>query len=128
MKTSEVRIEVVDDVVVSHATRGTLSDDDLQRIVSACCASNVRKYLSITDGEIVVNAKQRAEAKKLAHVQIVAVIDSPLMRGVITALSWFGVKVSAFAPNQLEQAIDRLEVSRTSRARIVAWIAGAANV
>lgn len=120
---AKVFLEVVDDVVVSYATPGTLADEDLTRIVEACCADSTRKYLSVSVGEIMVTAKQRAEARKLSRVRIAAIIDSAVMRGVVTALSWFGVKIAAFAPDRLEHAIAALEVSPGQRVRILALLA-----
>jgi hypothetical protein len=47
---------------------------------------------------------------KASSVRGAVLTDSVLARGGVTALGWFGVTISAFPPQQLEQALDYVEI------------------
>jgi hypothetical protein len=47
---------------------------------------------------------------KANSVRGAVLTDSVLARGGVTALGWFGVTISAFPPQQLEQALEYVEI------------------
>lgn len=108
MTASRVLIETCGETVVSYATPGQLMDRDLERLMSACTAHGVKKYLSYSEGVIMVNAEQRSRSKALLGREVIAIIDNPILRGVATVLSWFGVSVRVFPPSRIEEAIHDL--------------------
>ena len=56
---------------------------------------------------------------KLLHVSLLT--DSNLARGVVTALSWVGGNYTAFAPDQLDQALAALAIKASTPSRSGAW-------
>ena len=69
-------------------------------------------------GETKLSPKQRVEVQAWQErhgTPSVVVTDSMLARGVAKALSWFGVKITAFARRDLDRALDcRRELPRAT--------------
>jgi hypothetical protein len=70
------------------------------------------RILAITDGG-GPDAIERAEFLKYigqTKVPIAVVSDAIVVRGIVTALSWFNTNIHTFAPTQFEAALRHLEV------------------
>jgi hypothetical protein len=66
--------------------------------------------LAITDGA-APNARQRAQATDFAHELRTAVLSTDrIARGVVTVFSWFNAPMKAFAPHEIIQALNYLDV------------------
>jgi hypothetical protein len=69
------------------------------------------------------NAKQRARAREVigeVPITVAVVSDDPLVRGVVTAFSWFHPRMRAFAFNEgagLREALKYLQVDDALAAR-----------
>jgi hypothetical protein len=61
-------------------------------------------------GELQALCKQRGHAPKTAVVAIGIVV-----RGMVTAVSWFNPNIKAFAPNQFTGALEYLGLSRAAQ-------------
>lgn len=119
---SKVQIERVGGTIISYATSGKFSDEDLDRLIKYWIQPGVFRYFAYNEGSIEISPKQRDEAKNnLRGIQVVAIVESAVMRGVVTAFRWIGLPVAAFSPAKLDEAIgslglskdDALEVTRT---------------
>jgi hypothetical protein len=99
----------VGDVVVSFTGPGEINDLLWGRYVEALAADGVRVALAMTaDDAAGLSATQRKVASDALQTRgrsAVAVTNSRITRGVITAASWLGVKVRGFSWDQLEEAI-----------------------
>jgi hypothetical protein len=72
--------------------------------------SQVQRVLVFTAGG-TLNAKQRADIERLlGKVRISILTNSIVARGTVTALSWFGISVAAFAHDQVTRAMDYIGV------------------
>lgn len=118
MTASKVLIETCGETVISYATPGDLMDHDLDRLMRACTAIGVKKYLSYSEGMISVNAAQRSKTKALLGREVVAIIDNSFLRGVATVLAWFGVSVRVFPPSRVEEAIRALNLNDDESATV----------
>jgi hypothetical protein len=92
-------------------------------------------------GEVIViltddtklSPKQRAEVQAWQErhgTPCVLVTDSMVARGVAKALSWFRVKITAFAQRDLDRALDRAQVRASDRAaakELIARLTAALN-
>src|SRR5687767_3692798 len=66
-----------------------------------------------------LSPKQRAEVQAWQErhgTPSVLLTDSLVARGVAKALGWFGVKITAFARRDVDQALDRAKVTASDRA------------
>ena len=99
-------------VFVAHR-KGRLDDSDFGHFLEDLLPqSNVQR--------VVVRASDgapRADHRALLlhwfnanSVRGAVLTDSVLARGGVTALGWFGVTISAFPPDQLEQALNYVEL------------------
>lgn len=59
--------------------------------------------------------KSAADILKGRAIPVAIVSHNPVMRGVVTALSWFNPKVRAFAPEALGAAMKYLEIADPKR-------------
>lgn len=97
------------------------SDEDWAAYVQFCkqLPKSCRKTLAMTKGG-GPNPKQRKvlQEEYLKHfvhdkanpMKVAVITDSPLLRGVVTALNWFNPNTVAFAPSALEEAFRYLGV------------------
>ncbi len=72
------------------------------------------------------NTAQRAKLNALfgsAHPRIAVLTPSPLARAAGTAIRWFNPEVRIFGPDEIERALDHLEVSRAERAALTETLA-----
>ena len=102
-------------IVTLHHPTAAPSDEDVERmlavLLSQDAAGNQVKQLVFTDGP-ALSTKQRqrvSAAAAQAKSPLVAVVSgSTMVRGVATALAWFGVSIRGFPPDALTHAISYL--------------------
>lgn len=124
MVMSKVLFERVGEVIVSYCTDGVLDDADGKRLKDACVSSNVRKFISISDGNTTTTSTQRSESIEALKGMdvIVLVTDSIIVRGVATMLNWFDVKVKSYSNAETRQAISALDISQNEQERVAAVV------
>ena len=79
---------------------------------------DMMKYLIITDGgapttkqRMILNEKLSEYVRGRQHLFRSAIVTgSTLVRGVVTAISWFNSGICAFSPQHLEDAMNYLEI------------------
>jgi hypothetical protein len=84
----------------------------------------VRGVLVIAIGT-KLTPSQRADVErfnKSKQAGSAVLTDSVVTRGVVTALSWFGVPIKAFAPSQLASALEFLSVPSDQRQETAAVV------
>jgi hypothetical protein len=75
----------------------------------------VRRLLVYTAGG-APDAKQRAQAEKeFGQLRVAVLTDSVLARGVVTALRWLGMPISAFPADQVVRAMEDIGVPSAER-------------
>ena len=111
-------------LVLQGAGRPTDGEVNLHIDEAVAMASSVRAVLVIADGPDAAgpDAGQRARMARagLLRIPTAVVTESVLARGVMTAVSWLGAPIRAFAPEHLFRAFDFLKISGPVRARIPA--------
>lgn len=78
--------------------------------------AKLRGNLVVAPPRATINAAQRADVAtfmKATGISIAVVTDSALVRGVARAVGFMGVKVRAFQPSELKDALDYLAVPPT---------------
>jgi len=84
------------------------------------------RALVVTDGAGPTSAQREQLSKVLephAKVSRAAVLtESRLGRGIVTALSWFVPGFRAFAPRDMDRALDYLEVPPISRKEVIGLV------
>jgi hypothetical protein len=100
----------------------TPTDEEHRECQTAMAKQDLDKIRSLVldAGGGLTAAQRKASAdlmKGRVHVSAV-VSDSPFVRGIVTALSWFGHKVSAFHPDKLDDALAYLSVPSYDRQRV----------
>ncbi|APR79638.1 Hypothetical protein A7982_04985 [Minicystis rosea] len=78
------------------------------------------KVLTFTKGGAPTASQRKELNDALAGRQLTTAVvsDSPLLRGIITAFSWFNPKIKAFNSSELEQAFLYLEIPPSRWERI----------
>jgi hypothetical protein len=81
--------------------------------------TTVMPGIVVAAGSAKLSPKQRSEVQQWferSGVRGSVVTDSPVARGVVTALSWFKVKLRAFSPRDLDRAFEYAGVEPGERA------------
>lgn len=109
-----------DDLMLFMSGEASPSDGDWQdylrtlEVASQRARQNgslLRFFIFVDEG--APNAKQRGAVVELLRgvsARTAVVTTSNLARHVITAFGWFGLKLRGFSPNQLEAALEYLEL------------------
>lgn len=101
------------DLVYSFATPGRLEDNDWIVLINEIKNNPVTKYLGATR-ETEVSTVQRTlmrETFKTKRVKAAAVSGSALVRGIVTAVSWFGADIKSFTWADVRKALKYLQVT-----------------
>jgi hypothetical protein len=84
------------------------------------------EVILVIAGETKLSPKQRADVQAWQErhgTPSVLVTDSLVARGVAKALGWFGVKITAFARKDIDQALQRAKVVASDRGAVKDLIA-----
>jgi hypothetical protein len=112
-KPNQWRWKIVDDVMVSLGTHGAMPDDEWKRCVTDLEVRPIKKWLVTVLGTFEVNSMQRKlgiDAINRRRVHLAVVSEDRVVRGLVTAASWFGVDVKPFPWTDLDQAIKHLQI------------------
>lgn len=109
------RIE--DIALLAHFTVET-DDAEWSQHIALCQKMEAVKKLGhylVLAGPGTLSAAQRESIKNLyqsSQMKIVVLTDSRFARGVLTALSWFGIPSEGFPPDALRQALESIDRAR----------------
>jgi hypothetical protein len=104
---------ILGDLAVMCASRGDVPNDRWLEYMEALRTNRVSKILASTVGPVNLTSIQRKQASEIAdQLQITSAVvtDEQIVRGFMTALSWVGVKIKGFSWDDLDQAIQYLQV------------------
>lgn len=98
---------VGEDYVICLTREGTISDEVWSRFCRDAGAPNIRAILGLSYENVSLTSVQRkAVSSAIQGKMLGAVLDSVIVRGVLTALGWFGANVKSFAWRELDDAIE----------------------
>jgi len=111
---------------------GRLIDDDFAHFLIDMLAHKQLRSVVVRASEGAPRADHRAQLLQWYREHAVrgaVLTDSVVARGGVTALSWFGVPIRAFEPNQLDAALGFVQLAaprwadaRQCMQRIVDWV------
>lgn len=97
------------------------SNVEWDKFVDACAQHPDGRCLVWTE-DAGPTAKQRsklAERTKKGPLKTAVCSDATIARGIVTAVSWFNSKIKAYSKDDLEVALQYLEVPKASAAAIL---------
>jgi hypothetical protein len=103
-----------------------LADADWDEFLAAAAAAPRLTAYFISADNYGPDARQRAKLATLPHLYPLpkAVVTTSLaVRGIVTATSWLGTNIRAFAPSRVDDAFDYLGVARPNRAALLECVA-----
>jgi len=107
---------IVGGIVVARALPGDISNDVWNRFLEAISENNTEYVLTLALGSPSLTATQRkaaADLLKRKSIPAAVVTESPLVRGIVTAVSWLGAKTKSFSWKDLDQAVEYCGVMGT---------------
>jgi hypothetical protein len=115
------------DVVIGVHTEQAPSDSEWDGWIQICAkrAPNRLGFLIFTDGG-GPSSVQRSKLSRIPELKTIpsaVVTSSAVGRGIVTAVSWLGTKVRAFAPANLRDALDYLRVPEELRDGVLREVA-----
>jgi len=109
---------MVDGVLLVCSSAGRLVDEDFAALLAKVRSSRIEACLAITLGASSMTSVQRTDVAKLAKEQgfkTAVLNDNAVTRGILTAISWFGVDISSFGLGDLDGALDALSLHGVRR-------------
>lgn len=100
---------VADEFVICLTQEGDIPKDLWARFIEDVRNPKIKAVLGLSIGAVSVTSIQRktlAEATKDKH--LLAVLESRIARGMITALMWLGLNIAAYSWEHIDQAFDTL--------------------
>lgn len=115
MKQPSHKWVIIDDLMISLTTPGRDADS-----VWADCAKDlstrpITRYLAMGMGELDVTSVQRkmvSDACIKRGIEVAVLTDEQIVRGLVTAVSWLGVKIKAFPFSKADEALAHLKVPK----------------
>jgi len=114
---------VYESLMVSFTLPGVMADDEWDRFVEAFRANPIRVYCGAAVGTVGISSIQRQHIiDVLTEKQITtaAITDDTIIRGIATAVSWFGARIKAFSWRDLRKGLEYLDVSPATADRVQA--------
>jgi hypothetical protein len=121
MKRATFKWKVLGNVCVSCSSAGEIPEEDWNAHLKALESAGVIKALTSTVGPIDVDSthrKQAAEVVMRKHMRCAMVTDERLVRGLVTAISWLGVDIKAYAWDEARRALEYLDVPASLHDRV----------
>lgn len=115
LETAQWEWKVIQDVMVAFGTYGAMPDEEWKKCINDLDTKPVKKWLVAVLGTMDVSSVQRKlgiDAINRKNIRVALVSDDRIVRGLLTAASWFGVNGAAFAWRDLEGAVAYLGVPR----------------
>lgn len=111
LPTDRSRFTIFQDLLISVSPAGPLLDEEWQRFLKVLQTAPITRYVTGSLGKVETSSlqrKQSAETLKARGIRTAVLTDDTLVRGVVTAVSWLGANVNAFAWNDLKSAFSYL--------------------
>jgi hypothetical protein len=112
----------VGDIAITFTTGGQLPEQSWDGFISDLKRKPVSRYLATNVGSAEVTSLQRKKFVDLSKVKpfpVAVVTDERVVRGLVTAISWLGVNVKAFAWSELHDATKHLGMDETLETNVV---------
>jgi hypothetical protein len=94
------------DLVVSLTQEGAIPPEVWNRFVADVASKSIRSVMGLSIGSVSINSVQRkAISDAVKGKNLAAILQSPVVRGILTAMSWFGIAVKAYSWQNLHEAI-----------------------
>jgi hypothetical protein len=122
MKYAKLKWVVSNDILVSFATGGILETKVSDELVHVLATKPIRKYLVTTGGPgemTSVQRKQVADVFSKKKIGVAVVTDERIVRHFVTAISWLGVDIKAFAWKDLRDAVRHLGAVGAHEERLI---------
>lgn len=123
--------KVIKNLGISVHTAKPPTNEEWQELITLMQPSDVANFraISLTDGGAPNSAQRKSMNDYLAgRVPLSAVVtQSTVVRGVVTAMSWFNPNIKSFSPEELDAALVHLKVNRSEFALIKKEIRTLAN-
>lgn len=89
--------------------------------VESLATTDKRRVLVVSDGPGPNAAQRQRMVERLGdHETPTAVVSGSLtVRGIVTALSWFGANIRGFSSSELDGALDYLQVPESERPAVL---------
>lgn len=113
---------IIDDIAVTITRGGESRDAVWREFADELTAKKVTKLFGGATRGVQMTSVQRkivGDALSKNKIQVVAITDDALARGVITAISWLGVNIRAWSWDQVNEAVKLLGVSPTKERTLV---------
>jgi hypothetical protein len=117
---------ILDNLMISVVTTGTMGDELWERFLRDLSTKPVTKYLAATLGRSEATSVQRknvADISRAKGIRTAVVTDDGVVRGFVTAVSWLGANMRAFPWANANDALTYLEVTGPAAQRALAELA-----
>lgn len=116
---------VVGDVLISVTTAGPVLDSQWNAWMKDLETKGLKKCIGATIGATELSSLQRKRASEIArdkNIRVAAITDDALVRGIVTAASWFGANIKAYPWTNIPGALKFLEVESPTDQQISIWL------
>jgi hypothetical protein len=111
-------------LLLAHGSVPPAQDEWDQYVAALAQAhkSGLTGLLVLTDGP-GPNSSQRKQVSSF-DLRSAVLTPAAVARGIVTALSWFGANIRAFTPEQIDEALEYLQVPRVEQLQVLRVLAG----
>ncbi|MFO0593387.1 MAG: STAS/SEC14 domain-containing protein [Polyangiaceae bacterium] len=116
MKQPSHKWVVIDDLMISLTVPGRAPDSVWADCAKELTSKRITRYLAMGIGELDVTSVQRkmvSEACISRGIEVAVLTDEGLVRGLVTAVGWLGVKIKAFPFSKLDEALAHLKLTKS---------------
>jgi hypothetical protein len=112
-------------VVAAFTSEGVMPDDAWDAMCRDLATLPIKGYIGTTTGPVEVSSRQRklgVDTKSARDLPTAVVSESRVIIGLVTAASWLGAKIKAFAWKDLHAATKYLGATHSEQIEIIAAI------
>jgi hypothetical protein len=113
-------VVIDNDLMISLTTPGLGPDQLWADFSKELSTKPITRYLAASLGSLEVTSIQRKMVSEITArhgIPVAVLTDEQMVRGLVTAVSWLGVKIKSFSWDDTKEALDHLDVVEPQRGR-----------
>lgn len=114
--------KIIGNVIITMSANGEIAEKPWNDFIQDLRTKAVTRWLSANIGTVEVSSLQRKAAIDIMNERGIlasVITDDRIVRGIVTAASWFGAKATPFSWDNLKDGVVKLDIREPTLTQVV---------
>lgn len=123
MAICKMSLEKIGNTLVAYCTEGSITDDDVERLISAAKQPGVEQLFCFMEGNVQMTPLQRDRSRsQLITFKTIGITDNAFVRGIGQMIRWFGGKIDMYSREKYNEAARELKMGAIETSKVILFI------